>query len=765
MPSSRPPLSKLSTNFPPSPSPPQTRRFCPALRAGSKARCGRPLRHSEHQWCRPCHRAKQQSHEQYKTADDRFVAALESSTFCRDVPTIRKCGSARKLREWRERLQAMLNMCLEVIRLREGHSVRFFGEADEGHAARGRKLDEYRCEIDFALETVNRRLDELETRTSGEGSIPRAIPDTQALVRDSARTARQALLDQLFEFRDWRCLHPDHKQWARFVDYRERLIIQALYAQARTNLATILNGPHASDVDLRDFLCDDHVTLHDLEQLCVAVALTPPRAVLHAIHDASRTQEDSHNVVCGRRIYLIRASSICLDAWDMFEDVYPDRGIAIDAAPSLTDWLLVDRIAALGLRFLNWRAPHIVNDSGTAPASIMFPLCDVFIVKQWEHLHHFIERKRKQEWTEKECAAALYLQFPKSSASFYQQVLTYLQQHRGFFAVVPLVPGSFTGDPTLPKDRLIPRLPTAVTFGRQRTAKSKSALAEAEWTLLPYLTPADLPALAGPSPADALHLLVVDTTNATLTSLRDNVANILLGVKARAASESDPILPTADAFLAAEMRILCNPQTAPALGLGQEGLVAIAAGTIQVSAPTTSTSTSANPTTADNKPFTDFKTRLTRILTQQADANLVQRWTGKRLPRKCVDAVRCWEREKSKLERGRCLNGQFALGTPEGRAKVELMTGAKIGCETNDDRKDYPKSIVKYVLEHAQACSETIATLLPSNRAGTKSKLAPWDGEIRYSEPQDIDCSFEFMRRELTADEANAAVRVVELDS
>ncbi|KAJ7065556.1 hypothetical protein C8F01DRAFT_748979 [Mycena amicta] len=735
-----------------------TRKFtatfmvCPAIDPKTKARCSQPVlvwtraTCKAGTWCWPHYHAQKSHYKRYKKDSDAF-AQFDDSKICMDHARIGACCVLQILAGWAVGLREKLSHCRNAICSRQYHHDRFHGGGDEAHIRFIRYLHNQRRLIELTLEVTNKRHDELSgtTATKATDHDPEeieAVMEYHTPATDRFPLDASTLLARLFSFRKFERIHrepDDQPRWARFVDFMERIIILAM--QARSGMRTLLASPRALDVDVETFLSDNSlITMDELQQIYVAVHLMPPPSVLHAINDAFRSEaeDDPHTLVLRRRIYANPAIAICLDAWDMFEDLMPRRHWAIQASPNLTAWTEVDRIASLGLRFNRWQSPRIMGDSGTsASASIIFPLSGVFVQREWDReIASRQIREYKQRWVEKDRPAALYLTFSKSTGTlFFQRVVSTLQKHPQFFGVLPLASGHFTASTDAGTSTVIPRIPTILNSGRQRFAESKGKLKEAEWVDLPYFTLDDL---TGPTalsdPGGVLHLLVTDCTQSGKDSLRNNLAAVLLFVKLQhSPSESDEP-PSERAFLSSEMRILCNPTVAPALGLGQEGLVAIAAGVIHV----------------EGEHFKHFKDRLTQILERHADENLVKRWEKKKMVRQRKDGVRCWDKQKRKLERIACCQEFFFLGTPEGHAHLRKKLGREISSVEGAVQK-YDEDLSHHVFETASARSQAAEKMLPPREIPMD-----WENEVHY--PDTINCSFNFMREATTLEPANAMI-------
>nr|GAT53759.1 predicted protein [Mycena chlorophos] len=686
---------------------------CPAIDRKTKTRCGQPIRRRE--WCYGHWKAQKNHYDSYKYDSDAY-ARFDNTTVCTDYDLIAACGDSSQLARWARELRIKQNLCRRAIDSRRYHHNRFFGGGDDAHLRFINELCEERTFMDSVFDAIARRYDELSA-----ANLPtepdRDSEEVEAVMQyhhDTPTSARAELLERLFSFRKFERLHKDDpERWTRFVDFMERIIIQTL--RRRAGIRPLLDCLGAApDLTLHAFLADESViTFEELQQVYVAVHLVHPRYVLRSISDAFRSTEDPHIFILGRRIFEEPTPNPCLDAWDMFEDFMPARKWAIHAAPTLSAWIEVDRIVALGLRFPSWQPPHLDVDAGPTPASIVFPLCRTFIQYEWERASGQISRKSKKEWIEEDRRAALYLKFSKSAPGgplFFQRVVSILQAHPQFFGVLPIASGHFKLDSPLLVEatRVIPSTPNVLSAGQRRQANGKGKLKDAEWVDLPYFDRRDFGEKftgRGPfalsDPAGVLHLLVTDCMDVGEDQLRDHVAAILLA----------------------------------------EGLVAIAAGTIHV--------------TGDS--FRRFRARLTQILERHADADLVRRWSEKKLQRKRKDAIRCWERHKSKLERIACLRHFFFLGTTEGHDELKKRLGREISRIEGEDQP-YDEDLYDHVTDSALSRAREAEKMMPP-----REEPADWDNEPSYCEPEEIISEFEFMKEgKFFLDPLSA--QIVELD-
>ncbi|KAF7296396.1 Epimerase domain-containing protein [Mycena chlorophos] len=728
-------------------------RTCPAIDVRTQTKCGRPV--TRRDWCTGHFIAQKSHYKTYKHDSDAF-ARFETTKISTDLAEIALVKNAKRLREWFAKLRKGMALCARAIDSRAFHHTQYFGGGDMGHHQFLISLRTKHGIIEQAVEAIAQRHDEISSNPPSN-EHDRDTEEIEAVLRYHAsdaehfsihRITRQDLLRRLFSFRKFHCIHQvDSDEWTRFVDFMERIIIQVM--RRRAGMRMLFANSKLVRLTFESFLSSEAlVTPEELKQIYVGVHLTPPRHVLRSINDAFRSTDpakDPHIIILGRRIYDNVDAPICLDAWDVFEDFMPARKWAIHAAPNLTAWLEIDRIIALGLRFTSWQPPHLDIDAGKTPASIVFPLTRVFIQFEWPRVvgPPAISRKYKKEWIETERRAAVYLKFSESELLFFQRVVGLLQARPSVFGVLPITSGHFKFDVTGKGDgtRVIPSIPDVLSAGRWRKAVSRAKLKHAEWMDLPYFTASDIRdkftgngPLAMSDPGGVLHLLVVDRCDAGEVQLRDNIASVLLFMRmhdwdAPPPRTRDPYHSLDDSlplsqleFFRAEMRILCNPSVAPALGLGQEGLVAIAAGAIHV----------------DGETFRRFKDRLTQILERHADENLVRRWERKKAKRQRGDAVRCWDQYKRKLERIACCREFFFLGTADGHDYLKQKLGREIS-PVDGAVELYDEEISHHVFQKASDRAQLAEKMMPP-----REEPLDWDNPVCESDT--IDCNFDFLK-------------------
>ncbi|KAF7296395.1 hypothetical protein HMN09_01109800 [Mycena chlorophos] len=724
---------------------------CPAIDGHTKTTCGRAIA-PEHTWCPHHHSQQRKAYTAYKNLSDK-LETYDNTRICMRHDTIAACADLLTLESWAIALRDKHALCLRAIATREDHHRQFYEGGDEGHR---RYIEDLYIECDVmvaALAVIAQRHDELSGIVLSESAEPECDADEIEAVMEyhtptsdhflTSLITRPELLERLFSFRKFQRIHKlGSEEWGRFVDFMERVIIQAL--RRRSGMRTLLASPNIDGLDLEEFLANDSLlTLDELKQIYVAVHLTSPRHVLRSINDSFRSGDpakEPHTMILGRRIYYDPSPTVCLDAWDMFEDFMPERKWAMHAAPTLTAWTEVDRIISLGLRFTSWQPHYLDIDAGPVPASIAFPLSGVFIQYEWKQALGKIIHLDSGEWIEIDQPAALYLKFSESARDgrlFFQRVVSVLQEHSKFFGFLPIASAHFDLDAGNAQS-VIHRLPTSLNAGRWRSATEKARLEDAAWVDLPYFTLEDVRDKftgSGPfamaDPGGVLHLLVTDRLGVGEDSLRNHLATILLWIRMYdwdAPPLSDPYSawretepPSQLDFFRVEMRVLCNPTIAPALGAGQEGLVAIAAGAIHV----------------EGESFRRFKDRLTQILERHADANLVRRWMKKKLRLQQKDAVRCWHRHKEKLERMACCQGFFFLGTADGRDELKKMLGREISPDAGALQLYHPQ-LIRHVFVSAWDRAREAEKMMPP-----REERQDWENAVQVSDK--IDCDFDFM--------------------
>ncbi|KAJ7172835.1 hypothetical protein C8R43DRAFT_675494 [Mycena crocata] len=716
---------------------------CPALVPPHDHKCSLRINFLKgHKWCLRHHKAERRHHDSYKHYSD-ALDSFDNSDVCTDVEVVASCGSLETLGRWAARLRQKLTLYARVIRGRTYHHDRFHAGGDATHQYYIRLLTSQQQEHEGVLEAVNRRHDEISgivfpdsedvdeeevaailgcEDSATDANVPEEDPYADHF-EEEQRRERSLLIQCFFAFRKTALLHGDDTR-AQFIDYMERLVILAICE--RSGMRALLH-PGAADVEA--FLAQDLITLDELKQVYVAVHLMPPPKVLRAINDAFRGDEEEHDVVLGRRIYANEwyGADICLAAWDLFEDVMPCRHCALQGSSRLEDWTKIEQLSTLSLRFLNWQPENVANFSG---ADTLFHLSGVYQERKWKRKYRRAHRSPHVpgQWLEIEHPSGLYLKFPLSNTDIYHRFLHTIQSLPNVFSVLPWAP-AFTED----SGTLIPKAQTTLCASRIRTAASAAELRTAEWRDGHALTETEARTLHDTSrDPGVLHMIVLDRTGSDVATLKNNLAAALLFARQVA-------VRTPRAFVAAEIRALFNAGAAgPGFGVGEAGLLAIAAGAIEVR--------------GDN--FKRFRTRCVTLVETLADAELVRRWTCRARKRKRKDAVDCWNKWRTRLDRMQCSKDFFYFGTEEGHMHLRERLGRTIS-PTEGAVVKYDEDVSREVFQRALDRSEAVEKMLPPRQI-----QLDWDGEIKYTEQMtDI---FTFMREDFV-EESQATI--VEVDA